>query len=206
MRHGWGTARSAVQAVGVACPAMRQRAVIYAGTSTALANAPAPQRRGWREPPWGADGPPPGAGQRRASAWPHRVGGGQLHGPRAAPGQNPLRFRRSRYRAGQWLPACGLAQVRHAARAGRRGARHNGGCVWRGHQAKRQRSDWPRYMQQPVMLNGATRHSPRSPARPGRARCPAWPVLPSCASAPGFDFLGRWPPPSSTIVFIAGCA
>lgn len=78
------------------------------GTGTTPPRTSTPQRRGWREPPWGADGPPPGAGQRRASAWPHRVGGGQLHGPRAAPGQNPLRFRRSRYRAGQWLPGVWL--------------------------------------------------------------------------------------------------
>ncbi len=59
------------------------------GTGTAPTNATAHQRRGWREPPWGADGPPPGAGQRRASAWPHRVGGGQLHRLRASAWPEP---------------------------------------------------------------------------------------------------------------------
>ena len=132
-------------------PAMRQRAVsCTAGTDTALAMSTHPSRTapGWREPPWGVDGP-----HRR------RLGACQAPGPQGGRGHTrgdcakrlteTLAVAACRYRTDHGCQACGLllrlAEQQAARRRCEVGARHNGGCANpRGRVAKRSGGDTKR--------------------------------------------------------------
>jgi hypothetical protein len=183
-KEGWGSDRVGAPRLGhgaqrrAGCwgclpgdaPASRAK---ECGTGTALANATAPQRRAGGSPLGGRTGLTR-RGPKAQSAWPHRVGGGQhvrLRGTRLTRSLCGFGAADTALAMDVGAKPCATPRERWAWRAGRRGARHNGGCVGRGHQANLV-GDWPRYMQQPVMLNGATRHSPRSPAQDGPGSMP----------------------------------
>jgi hypothetical protein len=65
-----------------------------------------PKTPGWREPPWGADGPQPGAGPKARKRLAHNgwAGANTTHCAQRLT-KTPLRFRRSRYRTGHGDPA-----------------------------------------------------------------------------------------------------
>jgi hypothetical protein len=179
---------------GWACAAMRQRAVTYAGTSTTLASATTPQRRGGGSPLGGRTGHNP-ARPGREAARPCWGGRGPTPGlARNAPDQNACGDGSSRDHTHHGCQACGLLlrlAEQQATRAGQVGARHNGGRVQRGHKQSFSGSLGTRYMRQPVMLSCAATYPA---ALPGWAGLDARTGLlfPPCAERAMLCLLGRW--------------